>query len=446
MSSFDLTLQRAQWLSRWGVVASMRAAMLVCRFLLVLFISRYLDLASLGVFGLVTGAVAMTPAFVGLGLVHIIMRDAVTMTPTLLTDALRHYWSFTVALYVLLLPIAVATADALGWSPAWIAIVIAITLFEQIGNDIFQLLTNLERPVYAAFTAFLRGAAWILIFVPLAIYEPQFRTLQSLLVFWLAGSVSSFVAFAIASRTWPWRDAFKRPFRPSWLISRVPSSLIIYASDVSFIASQYIDRYFVTLFLGLKLAGVYMLYWTAASAMYTFVSVTILQQQRPLLIRMHHEGDIAFRRLCVRLMPTTVLATVFLGAMVAIAFEIVAPLLRQPLATENMLAFWLIVAGMCVRCIADWGAMALFSGRRDRIMTATNLAAVAALALVQSLLLPLLGLPGAGLAALVAFSAVTCWRLHLIFSRPLSCDDARQQTKSCVPPAGVDDCQVRSSS
>ena len=200
-------------------------------------------------------------------------------------------------------------------------VVIAITFFEQIGNDVFQLLSNLERPVFATLTAFMRGAAWILVYVPIALAHPEFRSLPTLLVFWLAGSVSSFAAFAVVSHTWPWRDAFRQPFRVSWLTSRVRSSLVIYASDISFIASQYIDRYLVTLFLGLKLAGVYMLYWTAASAMYTFVSMTILQQQRPVLIKAHHDGDAAFRHSCTHLARTTALATVFFGLMAAVALR-----------------------------------------------------------------------------------------------------------------------------
>jgi len=313
-------------------------------------------------------------------------------------------------------------ADALGWSAAWVvAVVVAITVFEHLGNDTFQLLTNLDRPVFAAFTAFVRGALWILIYTPLAIHDPRFRSIEILLLFWLAGSVSSFAAFAIASRTWPWRDTFKQPFRFVWLASQVRSSLVVYASDISYVAGQYVDRYLVTLFLGLKFAGVYMLYWTAANAMYTLVSMTVLQQQRPLMIRAHLGDEVSFRRLCVRLVRITALVTAFFALAVGAAFEVVVPLLHQPLATANMIGFWLIMAGLAARCTADWGGLALFAARRDRIMTATNVAAVVAVAFCQLTLLPAAGLPGAGLALLIAFGAVTCWRLQLVFWRTPDC-------------------------
>ncbi|KIZ47887.1 hypothetical protein OO17_02095 [Rhodopseudomonas palustris] len=389
--------------------------MIFCRFLLILFISRYLDLATLGLFGLASGFVAMAPAVTGLGMVHVIMRDAVTMAPVRLTDALRHYWTYTIGLYAVVLAISGLAAAAIG-APIWV-VVVAIALFEQLGNDIFQLLSNLERPLLANFTGFLRGAAWILVYLPLALGFPALRSLDSLLLFWLIGAATSVAVFAVATRTWPWIDAFRLPFRLSWLKSLMRSSLVIYASDLSYIASQYIDRYLVTLFLGLELTGVYMLYWTAANAIYTFVSMTVLQQQRPILIKAHHQGDAAHREQCIRLVRAAAIMAVAVGLAVTIGFEIVLPLLRQPLASLNIVAFWLIVAGIVARCIADWGAMALFSARRDRVMTATNLVAIALLSFFQVVLLPLAGLAGAGIALLLTFGAIAGWRYKLVFLR-----------------------------
>ena len=68
-----------------------------------------------------------------------------------------------------------------------------------------------------------------------------------------------------------------------------------------------------------------------------------------------------------------------------------------------------------MRNISDFGAMALFTSRRDRMMTLTSLTAVIALMLAQGLLLPLAGLNGAGAAILLTFSAITVWRYRLLF-------------------------------
>jgi O-antigen/teichoic acid export membrane protein len=62
--------------------------------------------------------------------------------------------------------------------------------------------------------------------------------------------------------------------------------------------------------------------------------------------------------------------------------------------------------------------MALFTARRDNLMTLTNIAAVVALVISQIVLLPIAGLYGGGAAILIAFGAIAIWRHWLLFGAP----------------------------
>lgn len=398
-----------------ATIVPMRASIIACKFGLAIFIGRYLDLASLGLYGLFAGAIAITPVVVSMGLVHVIMREAVTLPRNLLVNHLRHYWCFVVAVYALALAVATLAVALFGASPL-LLLVIAIILFEHLGNDVFQLFTNLEQPITANVSTFLRGAAWILVYVPLAIFIPELRSMAMLLSFWLAGSAASFLLFVWASRSWPWKATFAMPFHFAFVRLTIKRSFVIYVSDLAFIGSQFVDRYLVTLFLGLELTGVYFLYWSVANAVTTLVSITTLQVQRPRLIKAHHEGGAArHREQTVQFLKTTTLATMAFIAAAGTAFLLILPVLKQPAVADHLGAFWLIMIGMAARNLADFGAMALFTARRDGIMTVTNIAAVVALILAQAALLPLAGLVGAGVAILLTFSAMAVWRFVLIF-------------------------------
>ena len=52
------------------MVMAMRASVMGCKFGLALFIARYLDLSSLGLYGLAAGAIAAVPIVVNLGMNH----------------------------------------------------------------------------------------------------------------------------------------------------------------------------------------------------------------------------------------------------------------------------------------------------------------------------------------------------------------------------------------
>ena len=300
-------------------------------------------------------------------------------------------------------------------------------MFEHIGNDVFLLFSSIQQHLSANAVAFLRGTAWILVYIPLAIWEPNLRTLSYLFGFWLMGGFLSLVLFGCLSRSWPWRAAFSLPFRTSVIKATIRKSALIYVSDLSFIASQYIDRYLVTLFLGIKVAGIYFLFWTVANAATTFLALVLQQRQRPLLINAYRVGGVSEHcQLAWRFMQTTAFATAALSITIGFAFQILSPLLDQASLAGHWSAFWLIVAGMAFRYLADFGGMGLFTAHRDRLTMLTNVVSVCVLVVAQTLLLPLAGLHGAGGAILITFVGIALWRYLLLFGFSLANPESRQ--------------------
>ncbi|MDX3965454.1 MAG: polysaccharide biosynthesis protein [Bradyrhizobium sp.] len=402
------------------MVMAMRASVMGCKFGLALFIARYLDLSSLGLYGLAAGAIAAVPTVVNLGMNHLLMRDAVTASTSETIDGMRHHWCFVAFAYAVLLTITTLVTVLFGTPPLWI-IIVAVIMFEHVGNDIFYLLSSLQRHVWANAISFIRGAAWILIYVPLAIWDPSFRSLSYLFGFWLVGGVASVGLFASLSRSWPWLASFSRPFRLRVITDAIQKSFLMLLSDVGFITSQYIDRYLITLFLGLKVAGIYFLFWTVGNSATTFLALVHQQKQRPSLISAYRtSGPSAHRLLAWRFLQTTALATAVLSTVIGLTFQVLLPWVAQPALVAQWPAFWLIVAGLAVRYMADFGALALFTAHLDRLTTVTNLASVGILVLVQLALLPIAGLHGAGAAILLTSLVIALWRYWLLFGFPIS--------------------------
>lgn len=117
------------------MVMAMRASVMGCKFGLALFIARYLDLSSLGLYGLAAGDRSRS-IVVNLGMNHLLMRDAVTASTSEMIDSMRHYWGFVAFAYAVLLTITTLFTVLVGTSPLWILIV-AVIMFEHVGNDIF---------------------------------------------------------------------------------------------------------------------------------------------------------------------------------------------------------------------------------------------------------------------------------------------------------------------
>ncbi|WP_441279234.1 lipopolysaccharide biosynthesis protein [Tardiphaga sp. 172_B4_N1_3] len=397
----------------------MRAAVMGSKFALAIFIAHYLDLSSLGLYGLAAGAIAIIPVSVNLGMNHLLMRAAVNIPLEEMVGSLRQFWTFVSAVYVLLLAVAVVSVIVFDAPTIWILLV-GVIFLEHVGNDVFYLFSNLQRHLAANVITFVRGAAWIVVYIPLAIMFPSLRTLPCLFEAWFFGGIVSMLLFVAMSWSWPWKAAFATRLRPSFIWETAKRSYLFYVSDLSFVASQYIDRYLVTLFLGIKIAGIYFLFWTVANATTTFLALVLQQKQRPLLMHAYSAGGLpAHRQLAWRFMKVSAAASLILSGGIAAAFQLAFPLLGQSALTAYLSALWVIVMGMAVRYVADFGAMALFSAHQDRIMTITNVASIVALVAAQLVLLPLAGLRGAGAAILITSIAMLIWRHWLLFGLPM---------------------------
>ena len=218
-----------------------------------------------------------------------------------------------------------------------------------------------------------------------------------------------------------WLASFSRPFRLSVITDAIRKSFLMLLSDLGFITSQYIDRYLITLFLGLKVAGIYFLFWTVGSSATTFLALVLQQKQRPSLISAYRtSGPSAHRQLAWRFLQTTALTTAALSTAVGFTFQVLLPWVAQPALIAQWSAFWLIVAGLAVRYMADFGVLALFTAHLDRLTTVTNLASVGVLVIAQLVLLPLAGLHGAGAAILLTSLIMALWRYWLLFGLPIS--------------------------
>src|SRR5215216_3993407 len=115
------------------IIMAMRASIMGSKFALAIFIARYLDLSSLGLYGLTAGAIAVVPTVVNAGMNHLLMRAAVTSSAAELTNSLRHYWSFVTSVYIVLATLAILLTIVFGTSALWI-LIIAVMFIEHIGN------------------------------------------------------------------------------------------------------------------------------------------------------------------------------------------------------------------------------------------------------------------------------------------------------------------------
>jgi hypothetical protein len=92
-----------------------------------------------------------------------------------------------------------------------------------------------------------------------------------------------------------WGQRHFAPFKRTWITTTIRTAFVIYVSDLSFIASQYLDRYIVLSHFVFGIAACWRLFSLLVGckrAVSTFVSIAVFQIQRPRLVKAHHNGGV----------------------------------------------------------------------------------------------------------------------------------------------------------
>lgn len=389
-----------------ALIMGMRIAMIGGKFILALFIARMMGLDTLGLYGLIVGFAAVGQVVARTGIFSSLARQAAYQQREELCRSLYHYGAGLVLLYSVALAVFAAAGAVSGYFVLALLIVLVIAA-EHISYDIFLLTNNLQRALLANSLLFIQSAGWIFLYMGLALVFPALLTLNALLLFWIGGSVLILALALFLTRAWPWAQARRVPLQPSWYIQKFKESVSLYCSETVNMIAQYIDRYIITLTLGLELTGIYVLFWQVTNAIANLIGAGVLQVFRPRLIIAHRDGDApAF----LKHARESAIKTFATGAGLCIAAGVIVPFLiplaKEPAAMHYLPLLWVMLAGVLLRLGSDVLRNILYSRHQDRQLLMTNIIALAVSVPALLLFMHAFGIYGAAYAGMTAMLAV----------------------------------------
>lgn len=383
------------------------------KFALALYTARYLGLAELGVYGLVVAATTMLPAFAGLGTSDWIVRQIAGIPTSRAAPLICTRLSMVLLFHLILQPLLLAANALLGVPVPWslAALIGAIALLEHLGADAAEMLTFRGHALFANVLFFLRAGLWPIGVIAAGWLSPATRNLESLMIGWLVGLIlmwAVLVAYTIQQQRF-------RQLRVDWKWMRIGigASVPFYLKDMSIAANLYIDRFLVTAFLGLELAGVYTFFWSIANVVHNLALYGIFQPRIALLIQTARDNPAQFLPTLKGIEKETGGFAILMSAGLIAATPLLLPYLERPLLDSHLLVFDILVAATLMRLAADSYNFVLVALHHDRAIAVINLASVPLCATLHLVLIPIFGLNGAGASYLLAGIILLAPRLIL---------------------------------
>ncbi|MAY34575.1 MAG: hypothetical protein CMN84_00595 [Spongiibacteraceae bacterium] len=400
---------------------SLRALTLAVKFAFILSLAVFLTPEQVGLYGLITVTVFYSIYFVGLEFYTFSTRDLVARPRSEWSGLLSSQIVFFCLMYVVVLPASsiLFWLEMLPWSV--MASFVLLVVLEHLSTELLRLLVAIEKPLLATLIIFVKQALWSICFTLAMWFNPDFRNISDLLLFWITGT---FVSILIGIRPLlklDWKGAFSR-LDWRWIRAGVAIAIPLLVSSVAVRTLFTFDRYAFEALNSLALLGAYSVYMGVASAMLSFMESGVFVFYYPRMMKAYKENNLPEFQLAYRKLARQSilwLAVLMVGA--ALAGVVIFPLLEERVYAENLPLFGAVIVTMAVFIFGYVFQYGLYTTTRDGSIITANVAGLVVAALTLFLLAPYTGYWAVTVSMLIGSATATVlkYRKWLVTRREL---------------------------
>jgi len=386
--------------------ASLRLFSLFFRFSLSIYLGKFLGLKDVGVFGLLLGITGSLPAIIGLGLNYFVNRETVGSEPLVAGRKIKDRLAVTISglllSTLLIIPILINSNIS---DVSIIVPTVLVIIAECVAFDVQMSLFSLKKPLLANFFLFIRSASWVLPFIVLSRFDLHFRNISCLIISWLIADVAAFSMLFWRLSDWPWASIFASQIDFSWLRKSIKSARLIYLGDIGLAGYAYFDRFIVLGFVGLQSEGIYVFWWSMASALQALVASAVIQTSLPLLVEARKSPDRSKWRNLLRNTIGATLAYAIIGAvLIYVASMIMLPFIKRPLLYDYIDVLIAMLIASVIKSVSDVINYGLYSCGDDNKLAYINIFGLVVSVTTISLALAIGGLHLVGYALFTSAS------------------------------------------
>ncbi len=387
-----------------------RGLTLSSKFLLVFFLAKFLEPRDVGVYGLLTAAVGYGIYFVGFEFYTFSSRELISANPDdrskILTNQIFLYaiwYGFTILALFFLAKTKVLPEGYWIW-------VLMLLVLEHLAQELNRVLIALSQQLYASVVLFVRMGLWGLVVIATQWALPEARTIEFVLVAWLAGV---FLACALGivrvSMLVPsWGNA---RIDPTWLIHGLKIAVPFFIASMALRGIATFDRFFVEDIGGLEVVGAYVLFIGMATAVISFIDAGIVDFAYPKLVaaaRTKSRG--AFSSEMSKATGSVLGLGAFLIVLCGLGGHFFVDVLGKDVYIENINILYWLLAASALNVLSIVPHLGLYALRQDQSIVRSQVIGFAIFLLLATTLPKAFGITGILIAVCAAWASILTWK------------------------------------
>jgi O-antigen/teichoic acid export membrane protein len=361
-----------------------RGATLASRFILVIFIAKFLSAEELGIYSLFAASISYALFFVGMDFYTFSSREILSVDKSNWFGIVKNQFSFYFAFYILSFPLTYLLFYFGFLSQEYIVWFYLILVAEHLSQESMRLLVVLDKAFKANLSLFIRSGIWVYIAVVVMFFDIDLRQVSVILILWLIGSSAS-VILIIPDLIELRRSAIgSRNIDLGWMWKGVKVAVPLLVGTLALRSLYIVDRYSLSYFSDYSAVGIYSFYSSFANALLAFVDAVVVMQLYPKIVSAVKQSDAVNLRVYKKKFITSV---AFLSLVLFITLPVGVYILLKWMNKPEYFSYFSVLAVLMAACVIYCFALLphyeLYARNEDRKIIFSSLwaAAVGAIAM-----------------------------------------------------------------
>lgn len=385
---------------------ALRGAGISGKFLLVFLLTRKISLEFQGIFSLMNTNVALLVILIGLDF-HVYSNKLIVKDRSELPFIFKNSLFFFASAYVLLIPISFLLNSFEFVQSDLLGLFIILVVLEHLGQELFRIYISIEQVIFANVLFFLRSGLWSWILAGYLLFSAEAQiTIEEILTIWTFSALSA-VIMAVAFLPGI-KDFFKVKIDKQWIVKGFRVGLSLFIATVSLKIIEYSDRYLIDYYLGKKELGIYAFFFQLANLVNVLIFTLYISFVYPKIYRSVYENNLESLRKNKREIyrsTTWIVVLSIIGALVGLPHLL--PLAGKAELYDYTGVLYLLIISILFLNFSFSSHFVLIAREEERKIVYTTLFSCIINISINLLLIPIIGIIGAAIAALV--SSVTLW-------------------------------------
>ena len=383
----------------------LRGLSMLAKFLLIIYIGKYLSVDELGEYGLFATTITIAIYFLGFDFYTYNTREILAKEENERLPLIRDQFIFHLLVYVIALPLLL-TIFTLGIiKTEFIIYFYLILVFEHLSQELYRLYTTLKKPLFANFLLFMRTGLWVYAVISLWYFNIEgMMNLKTVLYGWTVGSFMSIIIGVVYLKKDYDFKSLTEKIDWLWIKNGVKASIPFFIGTLAYKVIEFSDRYMIDYYMTKADVGIYTFFSGIANTINIVVFTLVIMIYYPLLVEQYQNKNMdMFKKTLKVFSIKTITFSIFsaLGILLLIGF--VLDFMGKVEFQNNIEVLWILIIANIILNISFIPHYVLYVAQQDITIRDATLIGASLNIVLNLMLIKNYGIVGAAISTLLSF-------------------------------------------